>query len=285
MPFLGKGKNNNERRQFTGDPEDYRLSLVEHLEELRDRIINSIVIIVVTWTAGWFLVMPLFGYLNEMAVKAIKPVLPKSAEYKEVFHTAGAAFLLKFKLSFFIGLIIAFPLITLQIWWFIMPALKVKEQQVVRKIAPFTVVLFAMGVGFAWVVLPSAMRWFASYIEEFPGTSLYQEAGSMVFLILKILAAFGVAFQLPLVVYILGALELLSAETLLKHWRQAATAIFVIAMIVTPSQDPLTMLMMAIPLVILFMISVYVVKFTQARKRKARLLNPEDDETRSNPFE
>ena len=129
------------------------------------------------------------------------------------------------------------------------------------------------------------MRWFASYIEECPGTSLYQEAGSMVFLILKILAAFGVAFQLPLAVYILGALELLSAETLLKHWRQAATAIFVIAMIVTPSQDPLTMLMMAIPLVILFMISVYVVKFTQARKRKARLLNPEDDETRSNPFE
>ena len=86
-------------------------------------------------------------------------------------------------------------------------------------------------------------------------------------------------------VYILGALELLSAETLLKHWRQAATAIFVVAMIVTPSQDPLTMLMMAIPLVILFMISVYVVKFTQARKKKARLLNPDDDESRSNPFE
>jgi len=285
MPTLFKGPKKTERRQFTGDPEDFRLSLVEHLEELRDRIIRSIAILTVTWIGGWFLVKPLYGYLDDMATKAIRATLPKGVEYKEVFNHAPEAFLLKFKLSFMIGLILAFPFLVLQLWGFIMPALKPKEQAPLKKIAPFSFVLFFMGVSFAWVILPSAMRWFTSYIEEFPGTSLYQEAGSMVFLILKLLAAFGIAFQLPLVVYMLGALELLQAETLLKYWRQSATAIFVIAMIVTPSQDPMTMLMMAVPLVILFMASVYVVKFSQARKRKARMLSPEESDSNSNTFE
>ncbi len=285
MPTLWKGPKKPERRQFTGDPEDFRLSLVEHLEELRDRIIRSIYIICTTWTIGWFLEKPLYKNLNDMAVGAIKPILPKGADYKEVFNHAPEAFLLKLKLSFMIGIILAFPFLVLQLWGFIMPALKPKEQAPLKKLAPFSFVLFFIGVGFAWAILPSAMRWFASYIEEFPGTSLYQEAGSMVFFILKMLAAFGIAFQLPLIVYMLGALELLTAETLLKYWRQSATAIFVIAMIVTPSQDPMTMLMMAIPLVILFMISVYVVKFTQSRKRKARLLSADEADSDTPPFE
>ena len=276
MPTWFNGSNKPERRQFSGDPEDFRLSLVEHLEELRDRIIRAITIICVTWLIGWFIEKPLYDYLNKMVVKSITPVLPKGQAYREVFHNAPDAFLLKFKLSFMIGVIIACPCIVLQLWAFIMPALKPKEQAPLKRIAPFSLVLFVMGVGFAWAVLPSAMGWFASYIEEFPGTDLYQEPGSMVFFILKMLAAFGVAFQLPLIVYMLGALELLSAETLLKYWRQSATAIFVIAMIVTPSQDPMTMLMMAIPLVILFMASVYVVKFTQARKKKGRILEPDE---------
>jgi sec-independent protein translocase protein TatC len=83
------------------------------------------------------------------------------------------------------------------------------------------------------------------------------------------LLAFGFAFQLPLFVYILGVLNLLKAETLLKYWRHSATAIFVISMVVTPSQDPLSMLMMAIPLTLLFIISVYAVKFTQRKNARA----------------
>lgn len=285
MPFPFKGPKKVTGREFSGDPEDFRLSLVEHLEELRDRIIRSIIIVCVTWGIGWVLTRPMYSYLNTMAVKAVMSVLPKGTEYKEPFGFAAAAFLLKFKLSFMIGVIIAFPLLVMELWGFIMPALKPKEQKPLKRLAPFSVLLFAMGVGFAWVILPSAMRWFASYIEEFPGTDLYQEPGSLVFFVLKMLAAFGVAFQLPLIVYMLGELELLSAETLIKYWRQAATAIFVIAMVVTPSQDPMTMLMMAVPLVILFMGSVYIVKFSQGRKKKARLMSGDDGDSDSNSTE
>ncbi len=286
MPSLLKGPKKEPRRQFTGDPEDYRLSLVEHLEELRDRIIRSAFIICFTWTIGWFMEPKLYGYLDILMVKAVMKVMPKGQTFKEVFNHAPDAFMLKLKLSFMIGLILAFPFLVLQLWGFIMPALKPKEQAPLKRLAPASVVLFATGVGFAWFILPSAVTWFATYIEEFPGTDLYQEAGSMVFFVLKMLAAFGVAFQLPLVVYILGELELLTAETLIKYWRQSATAIFVVAMVVTPSQDPMTMLMMAVPLVILFMGSVYVVRFSQMRKRKkAKLLSPEEAESDTYPLE
>jgi len=284
MPTLFKGPKKEPRRQFSGDPEDFRLSLVEHLEELRDRIIRSLAIITVAWIVGWFIEPTLYAYLNEMVWKAILPVLPKNVSIGEAFRNASDAFMLKFKLSFMIGIIIAFPFIVLQIWGFVMPALKPKEQVPVKRLAPFSSVLFCMGVGFAWAVLPSAMKWFASYVEEFKGVGLIQEPGTLVFFTLKLLAAFGIAFQLPLIVFMLGELELLSAETLLKYWRQAATGIFVVAMIVTPSQDPMTMLMMAIPLVILFMASVYVVRFTQGRKKKARMLDPDEVDSDSNPF-
>jgi sec-independent protein translocase protein TatC len=87
---------------------------------------------------------------------------------------------------------------------------------------------------------------------------------------LKMMLAFGIGFQLPLIVYALGAMNLLSAETLVKHWRHASVVIFVIAAALTPSNDAFSMLMMAIPLVILFMISVWAVKLTQGRKKRAQ---------------
>ena len=282
-----QGPQKDDRRQFTGDPEDYRLSLIEHLEELRDRIIRSLFIISIGWAIGWWAEPKLYGFLDTLTVQAVKNTIPKGSDFKEIFHNVPEMFMLKLKLSFMIGVILAFPFLVLQLWGFIMPALKPKEQAPLKRLAPASVILFSLGVVFAWLILPSCIHWFATYLEEFPGTSLYQDAGSMVFLVLKLLAAFGVAFQLPLIVYILGELELLSAETLIKYWRQSATAIFVIAMIVTPSQDPMTMLMMAIPLVFLFMGSVYVVKFSQARKKKkrAKLNNPDSEDSNTYPLE
>ena len=285
--MLLQGPQKDDRRQFTGDPEDYRLSLIEHLEELRDRIIRSLFIISIGWAIGWWAEPKLYGFLDTLTVQAVKNTIPKGSDFKEIFHNVPEMFMLKLKLSFMIGVILAFPFLVLQLWGFIMPALKPKEQAPLKRLAPASVILFSLGVVFAWLILPSCIHWFATYLEEFPGTSLYQDAGSMVFLVLKLLAAFGVAFQLPLIVYILGELELLSAETLIKYWRQSATAIFVIAMIVTPSQDPMTMLMMAIPLVFLFMGSVYVVKFSQARKKKkrAKLNNPDSEDSNTYPLE
>lgn len=264
MAILFKGPNRNRRRP-PDDPEEFRLTLVEHLEDLRTRIIWSLVILGVAWFIGWELEKPLYGSMTERMEAAIRPVVK---DYSEAFFHAPDAFIIKVKLSFFIGLIPAFPLVLLQLWAFIEPALKPREREPVRKVAPISLVLFAMGAGFAWWIMPSAMRWFVSYVDEFPHTKVVQEAGTLAFFVLKMMLAFGIAFQLPLVVFLLGAVGLLKAETLLQYWRQAATAIFILSMIITPSNDPASMLMMAIPLVILFAISVYAVKINERRKKK-----------------
>lgn len=268
MSALLKGNPDDKRRKFSGDPEDFRLSLVEHLEELRTRVIRSLLVLAVAWAVGWYFFPPIFDYLNQMVKQSIESVVPAD-KYQEIFNNLTGPFLLQLHLSFLIGLTIAFPFIVLQLWGFIAPALKPEEQRPIKRLAPVSVLLFAMGVTFCWMVMPAALRFFAEYLKNFQGFALMQTAGTMVFFILKMLLAFGFAFQLPLFVYILGLLDLLKAETLLKYWRHSATVIFIISMVVTPSQDPMTMMMMAIPLTILFIISVYAVKFTQ--KRKARL--------------
>ncbi len=275
---LRKGKPQPEGRKYTGNPEDFRLSLVEHLEELRTRVIRSVLVLAAGWVVGWIYFQPVFAYLNTMVRSAIESVVPKEL-YQEKFDSLTGPFLLQLHLSFLIGLAIAFPFIVLQLWAFIAPALKPEEQRPIKRILPLSVLLFATGVGFCWVCLPSALKWFATYLLNFNGTALFQTAGTMVFFILKLLIAFGFAFQLPLFVYILGILDLLKAETLIKYWRHSATSIFIISMVVTPSQDPLTMLMMAIPLTLLFIISVYAVKFTQRRKAKAKAAASPDDGT------
>ena len=267
MPSLFQKKTKEIKRSFSGDPDEFRLTLVEHLEELRDRVVRSVVVLCVGWLIGWIYFRPVYAALQAIVGASIRAEVKHGQEYREVFHSTTGMFFLKLKLSFLLGIILVFPYIVLQIWGFVAPALKEREQLPFKRLGPLSLVLFLMGAGFAWLVTPSALRWFASYLEEFQGADLFQEAGAMTLFIIKMLLAFGIAFQLPLIVYGLGMAGLLSAETLMKNWRQAATAIFVVAMIVTPSQDPVTMLMMAIPLCILFIMSVYAVKWVQGKKK------------------
>ncbi len=264
------------QRNSSGDPEEFRATLVEHLEELRTRLIRIVGLLVAGWIFAWYFVQPwMYKVLNDMVHQNVVPILTaKHIEYREPFNNATAPFMLKLKLSFMLGLIIVFPFALLQVWGFVSPALRATEKKPFKLIAPFSVLLFALGAGFAWWVTPNALRWFTSYVEDFPGTSLFQEPGLMVFFVLKMLLAFGLAFQLPLVVYSLGAIGLLSTETLVKYWRQSALSIFVISAILTPSNDAFTMMMMALPMCVLFIISVYAVKFTQ-RKKKAAKANDE----------
>ncbi len=223
-------------------------------------------VLIVAWIGGWFAVMPVYGYVNGVIERAILERIGKFVKFQTVFHNTTEPFMLKMKLSFYIALIIVLPYIVLQVWGFVAPALKDNEQRPFKRLAPISGFLFLLGAGFAWLIVPTTFSWFASYAEEFPGTGINQEAGLQVFLVAKMLLAFGVAFQLPLIVFGMGMAGILSADTLLKYWRHGASAIFVISMIITPSQDPVSMLMMAIPLTLLFIASVYAVKFVQRKK-------------------
>jgi sec-independent protein translocase protein TatC len=270
---------NQSPRNSSDDPEEFRATLVEHLDELRTRIVRIVWMLVIGWIVGWNVLQPWASkWIDNMVASSVEPVLrAKHIDYKIVWHNATEPFMFMLKFSFMLGFIVVFPFALLQVWGFVSPALKPNEKKPFKILAPFSVVLFVVGASFAWWVTPSALRWFASYVENFPGTSLFQEAGVMTFFVLKMLLAFGLAFQLPVIVYALGAIGLLQAKTLMKYWRQSTVAIFVISAVLTPSNDAFTMLMMALPMCVLFMISVYAVKFTQRNKKRRS-----DDEERKN---
>lgn len=266
----------NSRRNSLDDPEEFRATLTEHLDDLRTRIIRSLILLTLGWVAGWFIEPWFYAVLNDLVTRNMKVVLPPGIKYLEIFLNATDAFLLQMKLSLYIGIILTAPFIVLQLWGFVAPGLKPNERKPFKILAPFSVFLFLLGVVFCWFILPQAIQWFGSYVANFKSTELHQEAGKMVFFILKMMLAFGISFQLPIIVYALGALGLLSSETLFQYWRQSTVFIFIASAILTPSNDAFSMLMMAIPMVILFMISVFVVRFTQRKKVAAEGLDEED---------
>jgi sec-independent protein translocase protein TatC len=263
------------------NPEEFRLSLVGHLEELRKRLIWSLQIVAIVWCVSWFFEKNIRLFMTNRANASL--VNNKTFVYEEVIRNAPDAFMIKMKISFMVALIIAFPFIVMQVWAFIAPGLKPNEQKPFQRLAPFSLLLFLVGAGFGWLIIPAAYQWFGTYMQDFPNNKLQQEAGAMALFSLKSLLAFGIGFQLPLVVYVLGALNLLSAKTLMKYWRHAAVAIFFISGAITPSNDPISMLMMAIPLTLLFMISAWAVKKTQAKKQATEYLwaEPEEDKEQS----
>ena len=258
----------NDSRNSSGDPEEFRATLIEHLEELRTRLVRSIWLITIGWIGGWFLEPWVYGTLHSLIAKGVKENLPKGAEYVEAWQHFTEPFIFQLKLSFLIGLVIALPIVITQLWGFVAPGLKPNERKPLVRLAPFSVALFLMGATFCWFSLPAATGWFVSYLANFPGTSLFQDPGSMVIFLVKLILAFGVGFQLPIIVYGLGAIGILSAQTLAKYWRHGTVFVFFLSAILTPSNDPLTMLMMAIPLSILFMASVWAVRIVQRKKVK-----------------
>jgi sec-independent protein translocase protein TatC len=260
------------------NPEEFRLSLVEHLEELRTRVIRSVLVIVGFWVLCWLKFGEIYNFLTDRAVVAVKSGLPKDAKFTEQFLHASDPFMLIFKVSGYCALIVSFPFIVLQLWAFIAPGLKPNEQKPLKKVGPISLFLFMLGGFFCWLILPAAFRWFADYLVYFKQTDLNQEAGTMAMFSLKSILAFGIGFQLPLVVFVLGALNLLSSDTLIKYWRHAAIAIFFISGAITPSNDIPSMLMMAVPLTILFMVSAYAVKMVQKKKPEDQVFSNEEDD-------
>lgn len=271
----------NVKRNIPDDPEEFRLTLLEHLEDLRSRIVRSVIFISVAWIIGWYLQPWLYEQLNATVSRAVLATIPKTTEYQEAFTNVTQAFMLKFRLSFMIGLSLAFPFILLEVWGFIAPGLKAAERKPLQKLAPLSLLLFFIGVGFCWIIVPATFSWFASYLQEFTRTVLYQEPGAMIFFVVKLMLAFGLGFQLPLIVYFLGRIGILEPETLVQYWRQATVVIFFLSAIFTPSNDIFTMLMMAVPLTILFMISVWAVRLTNRGKRG----NPVEELNHLDPVE
>lgn len=271
MPLAIKSRK-KKLRNTSGNPEEFRMPLGEHIGELRDRIVRVLVYVTVGWAIAWFIEPWLYSKLQsvvESSIADFKRTHP-GFDYEEIWLRMTEPFMFKFRSSFMVGLGMALPFIVLEIWGFVSPGLKPNEKRPIKMLAPASVLLFFMGCWFCWWILPVTFQWFLSYTDEFVGTVVKQEAGSMVLFILKMMLAFGVGFQLPLVVYIAGRVGIIGPDTLVHYWRHAVVFVFITTAILTPSGDIFSMLMMAVPVSLLLMVSIVAVKMTAKKERTER---------------
>ena len=253
-------------RSSTADAAELRLTLGQHLDELRTRLIRIVLLIAGGMTIGAFLVQPTYNIVLER----VRSGLPNGLDYKIVWNSVTEPFSFWMKMSLTLGLIITIPFTVAQIWGFVAPGLKEHERKPFQRIVPVSVGLFFVGAFLGWLILPPTIGWFAGIAQSFQGASVFQRPDEIIYFCAKMVLAFGVGFQLPLLVFFLTKFGLISPATLTRYWRHASVGVFVTAAVVTPSGDPFSMLVMAVPLTILFFGSVYAAKLTMKN-------NPDND--------
>lgn len=243
---------------------DERADLVEHLEELRTRIIRSLLYIAAGGVAAWFCYDPLYHLL-------LAPVRASlvAAQGKIIYNTQLEPFMTRLQVSAIAGVIAASPGVLWEIWRFVAPGLTDNERRAVRPLLPVAGALFLAGVVLCYFIAPRGFVWLIGFAPE--GTEGYFTLQKQVTLIAKLALAFGLCFELPLVLAFLVKVEVISADTLRRRRREAVVAIFFIAAAATPSTDWFTMMALATPMYALYEGTVWWAVITERRAAKERV--------------
>jgi sec-independent protein translocase protein TatC len=222
---------------------DQGQTILEHLGEFRIRL---------TWAAAGLVVATIISFLFVQELLAIL-IEPYGERLQTLSPTEGIE--TYFRVALVAGVALSMPWILYQFWRFVSPGLHSHERRYVFIFVPAASLLFLVGVAFAWLVLlPSAIAFLSTFMPSIfvaEWTSQEYIGFATTFLIWV-----GISFQMPLIVYFLARFGIINSKTLLEHWRIALVAIAVIAAAVTPSIDPVTMLLTMVPLLILYLLSI-----------------------------
>jgi len=240
--------------------EEQRLSIMEHLAELRARLMRSIAYVGVAAAFCWIAYRP----IDHLLFAPVKELLAKyNAEL--AYYNLADAFMVKCQLCVICGAALAMPAVLVEIWLFVRPALTKTERKVFYVLGPMVFVLFWAGATTAYWLIPQAIRWFAGYSQA-QGIPLRQNTKELVTFVAKMCLAFGGAFQLPVVMMVLGKIGLVSSRGLASWWRHAIVILAVVAAVITPSNDAPTMIMMTVPLIGLYGLSIVLVRIVEPRE-------------------
>lgn len=242
-----------------------KMALKEHLKELRTRLFKSALAIVAGAVAGFFLYGPLFEAV-------MRPVLELNArEGRNAtinFDGVASSFDLMIQISFFMGLIISSPVWLYQLWAFITPGLHRKERRVALSFVAVAVPLFLAGVYLAWLVLPNAVRVLTDFTPT--GASNFITATVYLSFIMRLMLAFGIAFLLPVVLFGLNLIGLLTGRQILRAWRITVFLICLFAAMAAPGADAMSMFYLAVPMLVLFGLSIGLCLLNDKRRARKR---------------
>jgi sec-independent protein translocase protein TatC len=224
------------------------MSLLEHLEELRSRLIWIVVSVAVAGIAGWVL----FDQVVETLLKPARPYLTDLSGGKLIFTGPIEAFTLRFKVAMYIGFAIAFPIVLFHIWRFVSPGLRRNERRYAVPFIASGMVLFAAGAFFAWYTLPQALHYLIGPAITGRSVRPLLSAKSYIDFGLLYLAAFGVAFEFPVALMFMALIRVVSSRQMAKYRRHVFMGIAVASAVLTPSVDWFTMTALTAALYVLY---------------------------------
>ncbi len=243
--------------------------LMEHLLELRKRLMLCVYGFIAAFVLSFYFSSDILHYL----------VLPFQwgtgrDDVKLISTVLLGIFLVKIKIGFFGGLFIAFPLIAIQVYRFVAPGLYSNERNAFRPYLMATPVFFLLGAALVYfILLPTAIRFFYSLAAGTGGggqsaIDLLPDIGSYLDFVMMLILAFGLCFQLPVILTLLGQIGILSYDQLKSGRKFAIVGVFIVAAVLTPP-DPISQIAMAVPLMLLYEVSVQAVRYLESRRKKA----------------
>ena len=274
----------NDEKNTNEDIDQSSAPLIEHLAELRNRLIKSVVAFAICMIFSFTVANQIFNFL----ANPIVDILKLNGQAPDLIFTGlQQGFMVNIRISLFGGFILSFPYISFQMWKFVAPGLYKDEK---RAFLPFLIaspILFLLGASFSfYVVMPLAFDFFLGFqqnnedFSDLVGITYLGTINEYLGLTMKFIIAFGICFQLPVLLTLMGKAGLISSLALAKSRKYAVVGILVLAAIVTPP-DVITQIILFVVVYALYEISVILVKWVE-KKRKASLDNDDFTDEKSN---
>jgi sec-independent protein translocase protein TatC len=245
------------------------MPLMDHLRELRRRLLIAVVAILAGTIVGWIFYPQVFEFVKQPYVQGIAPLLNRSGFDATLVLSGGigSAFTFRLKVALVLGLLLSSPVWLWEAWAFVLPALHRNEKRWAYLLTATGVPLFLGGVTVGYLVLPKGIQVLVSFAPQ--SIHVLLNLGDYLSFMLRTVLVFGVAAQIPLVVVLLNRIGAVSARQLAAARPWTIVGIFVFAAIATPSTDPLTMLFLAVPMTVLYLVSELIARITDRRAAKA----------------
>ena len=257
-------------RMTDREPEDEeegeaKMSFLEHLDELRKRIIYAAVSIGVGFLIAFAFIQKLFDFV----MKPLQAGLPQGGRL--IYTEPTEAFILYLEIAAIAGLVIALPLVMTQVWLFIAPGLYSREKKMAVPFVVMSSIFFALGAAFShYVVFPLTWKFFVGFTNDYltfmpriePAFALY----------IKMVLAFGLVFQMPTIVLFLARMGVVTAGFMWKHTKYAILIIVIVSAIVTPDGGGVSLVFMSVPLFGLYLFSIVLALIVGKKKKKKDLL-------------
>ena len=247
-------------------------SFTSHFVELRSRLLNSLIFILIAFITSYFFAEQIYNFLVEPYAEAVKD--DKNSR-RLIFTALHETFITYIKVAFFSAIFFGSPVLLIQIYKFIAPGLYKNEKQAILPYLISTPILFLLGALLVYyLVMPLAIKFFLSFETIGSNSSLpiqlEAKVNEYLSLIMRLIFAFGISFQLPILLNLLARIGVVNSEYLKKSRRYVIVIIFTLAAILTPP-DPITQVGLAIPLLLLYELSIITVRFTEKKNKKENL--------------